>query len=333
MAADTSSPEARESAPAFTVLLPVHRPPDLLRFSLESVQRQTRQDFEVFVICDGAPRETAEEAERIAADDQRVRVFDHPQKGARHGELYRAQALAEARGRFVCHIADDDLWLPQHLAAMEQLLRRYDFGHSLNLVLNVDGHPDVWFLDLASEQVQRRMLDSLFNVSGITACGYRLDAYRKLPDGWAPAPEDTPTDLHMWRKFIAHPEIGCGTGFHVSTLVLPMEGGQTLADRAKRMADLAEKTQDLDWLERLIDRALSEKAALLLEQDEAMKSMEDEIGFLKNELMDSGGSRQQLKAELDVARRELAAVKASTSWKVTGPLRFLASKARRGKAR
>ena len=45
------------TAPTFTILLPVNRPPALLKYAVRSVQAQERQDFELFIICDGAPPE------------------------------------------------------------------------------------------------------------------------------------------------------------------------------------------------------------------------------------------------------------------------------------
>ena len=41
------------AAPTFTILAPVHRPPELLAFAIGSVLNQTRQDFELFIVCDG----------------------------------------------------------------------------------------------------------------------------------------------------------------------------------------------------------------------------------------------------------------------------------------
>ena len=89
------------SDPTFTILLPVHRPPAMLPFAINSVLAQERRDFELFVICDGAPPETAACAQEFAAKDPRVRVFAHP-KGERNGELYRDQALRERPGSRDC---------------------------------------------------------------------------------------------------------------------------------------------------------------------------------------------------------------------------------------
>src|SRR5215212_6860014 len=108
-------------APLFTVLLPVTRPPLLLPCAIESVLEQAIGDFDLCVICDGAPPETVACAEEYARRDPRVKVLVFP-KGERHGEAHRHTALSDSAARYVAHITDDDLWFPDHLAEMEKLL-------------------------------------------------------------------------------------------------------------------------------------------------------------------------------------------------------------------
>src|SRR5258706_16399884 len=90
----------------FAGLLRVHRPPALLPYAIASVLAQEREDFELLVVCDGAPPATVEYAREAAARDRRIRVNAHP-KGERNGEAWRHQALEQARGTYVCQIADD----------------------------------------------------------------------------------------------------------------------------------------------------------------------------------------------------------------------------------
>lgn len=196
--------------PAFTILLPVHRPPVLLPYATASVQAQKRQDFELFIICDGAPRETAACAREQAARDPRIRVFEHP-KGERFGEAYRHQALERARGEYVCQIADDDLWLPNHLAELAVLLGSVDFGHTLMVWIHPDGKAHLHQYVLSDAPVRQRMLHESWNFFGPTTAGYRLSAYRSLPVGWSPGPGNLPSDLYMWRKFLVRPDITVGT--------------------------------------------------------------------------------------------------------------------------
>ncbi len=231
--------------PAFTILLPVHRPPAALPFALASVLDQTRQDFELFVICDGAPPETAACARQIAGDDPRVQVFDHP-KGERNGEVYRDQALQHARGRFVCQIADDDLWFPNHLEEMAILLGEVEFGNLPQINVGADGSMQCICGDLARANVRRGMLSRRSNFFGPTEAGYHLAAYRRLPVGWSPAPPDIWSDLYMWRKFLAHPDITCGTRFAFTSLHVEAKPRRSLTNqqRAEENRRLLEQVRD-----------------------------------------------------------------------------------------
>ncbi len=204
------------SDPTFTILLPVHRPPALLAYAIASVQAQVRQDFELFVICDGAPPETAELARGCAAADRRIRVFEHP-KGERHGEAYRHQALQEARGKYVSQISDDDLWLPEHLTEIGKLLRSVDFGNISMVWLQPNGKGIVDRHDLSDPETRRRMMQQTWNFFGPTTVGYRLSAYRMLPVGWSPAPRGLPSDLFMWRKFLVRTELRVATRLAVTS--------------------------------------------------------------------------------------------------------------------
>ncbi|MCE5170056.1 glycosyltransferase family 2 protein [Paenibacillus profundus] len=112
--------------PIFTILVPTYTHGRLLHFALDSILQQTCQQFEVFVICDGAVDEGRDIAWEYSRKDARFHVLDRP-KGFRNGEVYRHEALQIAQGKFVCYLCDDDQWFPDHLEQMEQALARADF--------------------------------------------------------------------------------------------------------------------------------------------------------------------------------------------------------------
>jgi succinoglycan biosynthesis protein ExoW len=209
------------SKPAFTVLIPVHRGPHLLPFAIGSVLAQERQDFELIIICDGAPEATVRCAREAAQRDPRIRASVHP-KGERNGEAYRHQALEGAQGRFVCQLADDDYWLPNHLSEMALLLEEADFGNIPQVIVMPDGIAYAELEgDLAVKVTRDLMVNTSYNFFGPSVAGYRLETYRRLPEGWAPAPPDTYSDLHMWRKFLALPGLRCATRVAITNLVFP----------------------------------------------------------------------------------------------------------------
>jgi glycosyltransferase involved in cell wall biosynthesis len=231
--------------PTFTVLLPVHRSPVLLPFAVESALAQEREDFELLIVCDGAPEATVEYARAAAQRDARIRVHAHP-KGERHGELYRHQALEKAEGSLVCGLADDDLWFPNHLAEMEKLLAEFEFGNLLHVAVRADGSIYEALGDLAAPKMRAKMCKKKFNLFGITSAGFRLSTYHRLPVGWAPAPTDVWTDLHMWRKFLALPGIACATRIAVTSLNFPTPHRQDwpLEKRRDEMKDWADRIKD-----------------------------------------------------------------------------------------
>lgn len=203
--------------PLFSIMLPIVRPPALLPFAVESVLSQTVTNWELTIICDGAPEETIAAAESYAARDRRIRVRAFA-KGERNGEHHRHLVLQETRAPYVAQIGDDDIWFPDHLRELELLLRDVEFGHLLQCEIQPDGSALFIVGDLALEATQARMLNEVWSCFGPTAAGYRLETYRRLPLGWSPAPPELPSDVFMWRKFLALPGIRLGTRFTIQSV-------------------------------------------------------------------------------------------------------------------
>lgn len=258
----------------FTILLPVHRPPALLPYAIESVLAQERADFELFIVCDGAPEATVECASAVSQRDRRIRVRAHP-KGERHGELYRHQALEEAKGIYVCEIADDDLWFPNHLNEIDKLLQEVEFGNLLEIHVNLDGSLNVLLGDLARPQIRCKMSTNRFNFFGPTVAGYRMSTYRRLPVGWAPGPIDIWSDLFMWRKFLALQDIVCGTRIAFTNLHFPTTRRRdwSLEKRSEEMKSWADRIKEPRARDRLSQQFLHQfmMAEILRRRDEKLR--------------------------------------------------------------
>lgn len=176
-----------------TILLPTttDRGP-LLPLVVGCIQRQTVTDFELFIIGDGVTEATRTVCRQLAAEDSRIRFFDHP-KHPRRGEEYRHAALQEAQGRIVLYTCDRDLWLPQHIAQMDHCLQTADF---------VSGH---YYTVLPTGELSSTLKSTAFEETVLSAIGHTLALYRALPQGWATTPARFPTDVYMARKLVQHP--------------------------------------------------------------------------------------------------------------------------------
>lgn len=99
------------SDPAVSVVIPTFGRPALLLRAIRSVQAQTRGDFELIVVVDGDDPPTMEALAGVS--DPRLRVIVPQEKCGAGGA--RNLGAAQARGRWVAFLDDDDEWLPEKL--------------------------------------------------------------------------------------------------------------------------------------------------------------------------------------------------------------------------
>ncbi len=189
-----------------TVIIPTHNHADTLLYSIPSALSQTVEEIEVFVIGDGVPERAREIMRNFTSQDNRVRFFDFP-KGPRHGEEYRHKVLTEsATGEIVCYLCDDDLWLPNHVETMLELLNEKDFAHSLPLVSEAVNSINVLPINIECSQYQALLL-TCENRIPLLHFGHTLSFYKCLPYGWRTTPAALPTDLYMYQQCLKQP--GC----------------------------------------------------------------------------------------------------------------------------
>ena len=202
-------------------------------------------DIEVIIVGDGVDEVTREVVANLQRNDPRVRFLDFA-KGPRNGEIHRHTALANAGGRIVCYLGDDDIWFPNHLAVMDSLLQGdVGFAHALPLRIEPDGRLADWPGDLGIPYYREQLLAGRNWIP--LACGaHTVEAYRRLPIGWSTTPRAIAgTDLYMWQKLIRS---GCGvaSGTQPTVLVFPSPNrtGWTLEARVQELATWRQRLGD-----------------------------------------------------------------------------------------
>ena len=104
-------PEAE--APLFTVVMPCFRARDTIVTALASVLAQTAPDFELIIVDDGSPDDTAAIAMLAAAGDRRVRLIHQDNAGP---SAARNHGVGAGTGELLAFIDSDDRWAPDLLA-------------------------------------------------------------------------------------------------------------------------------------------------------------------------------------------------------------------------
>jgi glycosyltransferase involved in cell wall biosynthesis len=98
-----------------SVIIPLYNGLPWIIPTLRSVVAQTRPAVEIIVVDDGSTDGSLDALREFP----QVRLLRNPKKGA---NLARSHGLSVAQSPYVAMLDQDDLWTPEHLATLEQLL-------------------------------------------------------------------------------------------------------------------------------------------------------------------------------------------------------------------
>ena len=105
--------------PIVSVLIPAHNAANYVEDALDSVLRQTFDDFEVIVVNDGSTDSTPDILDEMNRRDERIRVIHAPQRGI-IAALNLGIAVCE--GKFIARMDADDICHPDRLRSQVELM-------------------------------------------------------------------------------------------------------------------------------------------------------------------------------------------------------------------
>jgi glycosyltransferase involved in cell wall biosynthesis len=259
-----------------TIVIPTFNHGPTLRESVGCALEQTVAEIEVFIVGDGVSDLTREIAADLIRADGRVRFFDNP-KGPRTGEIYRHQALAEARGEIVCYLSDDDLWLPDHVERMRELLDEADYANALMVHMDAAGSLGVAPLDLLYPG-ERELVVLGRKGTSLSSMTHTLEMYRRLPYGWRTTPDGIYTDYYMQQQFLREASCRAVSGTRPTMLKFksPERAGWTLEQRAAELEKWRGKFRNPAEREKFVYEVLE----VLVREEVAMRHrFEDSVGW------------------------------------------------------
>lgn len=132
--------EAAEMLPRTSIIVTSYKLGDYLSDCLDSVQKQTDQDWECIVVDDHSPDNSSEIAMTYALTDERFKVIRNEQN------LYLAEArnvgIRAARGRYILPLDADDMLTPGAVLTLAEALetdRTLSVAYGSVLFVNEDG--------------------------------------------------------------------------------------------------------------------------------------------------------------------------------------------------
>ena len=111
-----------------TVVTPTWNSAEYIRATIESVQAQTYQNWEMIIVDDCSTDNTVEIVNQLAANDTRIKLYClSKNQGA---ALARNRAIEEATGRYIAFLDADDIWKPQKIERQLQFMKNNNYAFS-----------------------------------------------------------------------------------------------------------------------------------------------------------------------------------------------------------
>ena len=199
------------------VIVPTHDHASTLDFAVNSALAQTVGDLDVAIIGDGVGDDTREVVSALISADDRVRFIDAP-KSASRSELVRHLVISNSEADIVTYLGDDDLFFPDHVEVMADLLGASDFAHPLPVYVDIDESIVVLPCDLSDPRWVQMHLVPTFNTVSLTGAAHTIEFYRRLPDGWVEPPAGRWSDHFFWGQILTAPGVRAMTS-HLGTTV------------------------------------------------------------------------------------------------------------------
>ena len=111
-----------------SIITPSYNSEDFIGETIDSIRKQTYQNWELIIVDDASKDNTAEVLREYAHKDSRIKFFIN--KNNSGAATSRNKGLENSKGRFIAFVDSDDLWTSTKLE--EQLAFMMDNNHAIS---------------------------------------------------------------------------------------------------------------------------------------------------------------------------------------------------------
>jgi glycosyltransferase involved in cell wall biosynthesis len=293
-------------ARSFSVVIPTFDRRVTALLAVRSALAQTRPPLEVLVVCDGCTDDTVAAVAALA--DPRARALDLP-KAAGRGYANRTRAIEQARGDVIAYLADDDLWLPDHLERHGALhdADLADIVSSMAALVHPDDSLEVLGWDWRQERHRALFMDPRNNRNPMSSVSH--DRRRGLDvGGWPDVP--VAGDAALWRALL---RAGARPSLVIEPTVVHFRAtgrAQAYEERVAQNGGWWESICDPDRLAALRARLSLELTGLLIAEEAAHAETERQRAALNAQAIAQTATIARLQGEIDALQQQLQTLRA-----------------------
>ncbi|MET3035628.1 glycosyltransferase family 2 protein [Chryseobacterium sp. NRRL B-14859] len=104
----------------FSIVIPLYNKELSIKNTIESVLKQTIQDYEIIVVNDGSTDRSLEVVQKI--NDGRIKIIDKENEGV---SATRNRGIEEASFEWIAFLDGDDIWRSNHLQIVSEMIKQY----------------------------------------------------------------------------------------------------------------------------------------------------------------------------------------------------------------
>ena len=162
-----------------SVIIPVYNVEQFVLEAIQSIQNQTYKNLEIIVIDDGSVDDTYKIVEKLAKDDNRIKLYRNEKNLKIVKTLNRA--LTIAKGEYIARMDGDDISAPDRIEKKVKFLELnndYDLVGCSMVAIDIEGNKIGQTIHYSNQKVLQKTLKYVTPVSHIWVA--RKNLYAKL---------------------------------------------------------------------------------------------------------------------------------------------------------
>lgn len=121
-----------------SIIMPSYNCEDFIGFTLDSVIKQTYQNWEVIIVDDCSTDNTVEVVNSYILKDSRIKCYKLDRNSG--AALARNKAIEFANGKYLAFLDSDDLWFPEKLSVQISFMKKNNYSFTCTSYTKVDEH-------------------------------------------------------------------------------------------------------------------------------------------------------------------------------------------------